>query len=294
MGNKLNKETKWISACLIGVGKHSQTKLIPALKKAGIKLDGIVTNNVNLKYSGTITYNNIENAISELPSTTLYILATPPNMHYAQAKVLLNSKRNVFVEKPACLTFEESEELLTLADKNEVIFVEMLMYLENKSVQKYLSYLENKKDKIKKIECNFLIPSIPANTFRTETNLGNSLLSDIGCYPLSFLAAANIDITNLSLVDKNKQLKSIFFIEGQSNDIDISINVGLHSSYLNNAIIKFKNDDKTTCEPFFYGRSGSRKIAFFKKNILSVERIFESDCFESMFLKAYPIGTEIK
>ena len=36
MGNKLNKETKWISACLIGVGKHSQTKLIPALKKAGI------------------------------------------------------------------------------------------------------------------------------------------------------------------------------------------------------------------------------------------------------------------
>ncbi|MCF8242827.1 MAG: Gfo/Idh/MocA family oxidoreductase [Melioribacteraceae bacterium] len=48
------------------------------------------------------------------------IVATPAETHYMVAKDLLNSGRNVLVEKPITLLVEEATELVEIADKNNV------------------------------------------------------------------------------------------------------------------------------------------------------------------------------
>ena len=48
------------------------------------------------------------------------IISTPNDLHYEQVKYWLTQKKNVFCEKPLTLTYETSEELFNLADKNNV------------------------------------------------------------------------------------------------------------------------------------------------------------------------------
>ena len=48
-----------------------------------------------------------------------YIIATPAQTHYDIAKKLLNLSKNILVEKPVCLTFENAKELYEIAKKNK-------------------------------------------------------------------------------------------------------------------------------------------------------------------------------
>ena len=132
-----------------------------------------------------------------------FVIATPPNIHYVQVKAVIEADRDVFVEKPAFLSLKESVELNKLACEHDVVLVEMLMYLENNSVQRIIDELNCASGSVKNIECQFLIPSVPSGTFRTESSLGNSLLSDMACYPLSLLAIAGYDLPKLVLVTDN-------------------------------------------------------------------------------------------
>ena len=158
----------------------------------------------------------VADAISCLPKTTLFVIATPPNVHYAQARAVIEADRDVFVEKPAFLSLKESAELSRLASERGVVLVEMLMYLENNSVQQIIDELKCAPGSVKNIECQFLIPSVPLGTFRTEASLGNSLLSDMACYPLSLLAIAGYDLSNLVLVadDYRDKQNPTFCIRG--------------------------------------------------------------------------------
>ena len=144
-----------------------------------------MSRNPAVAMSGVQVFLTVIDAISCLPETTLFVIATPPNVHYAQVKAVIEAGRDVFVEKPAFLSLNESVELSRLADEHGVVLVEMLMYLENNSVQQIISELKCASGSVKNIECQFLIPSVPLGTFRTEASLGNSLLSDMACYPLS-------------------------------------------------------------------------------------------------------------
>ena len=137
------------------------------------------------------------------------------------------------LKKPAFLSLKESVELSRLASERGVVLVEMLMYLENNSVQQIIDELKCESGSVKNIECQFLIPSVPLGTFRTEVSLGNSLLSDMACYPLSMLAIAGYDLSNLVLVADNHGAKQnlTFCIEGKAQQTNINIRVGRDGQY---------------------------------------------------------------
>ncbi|MAD48442.1 MAG: hypothetical protein CMQ53_03705 [Gammaproteobacteria bacterium] len=285
MEKKMNHSSKWDSACIIGYGGHAKTKILPALQKAGIDIVGVVSRNPSLNISGSKIFSSLKDAILLLPNSTFFIIATPPNLHYSQAKILIEAKKDVFIEKPAFLSLKESEELSNLALKNKVVLAEMLMYLENQNVNEFINLIKSKRNQISNIECYFEIPNLPENTFRDETSLGNSLLSDIACYPLSLLAISGLDLNNLNLISDMQMITDhkSFLIEGKSEEIDIFIQVGLSSNYHNKIKIKFRNGDEISAEPFFYGREAQIKI----NNINGTEKkeriIYEQDAFELMF-----------
>jgi hypothetical protein len=255
------------------------------LEAAGLKVIGVVSRNPALIISDVKLFVTVKDAISCLPKNTLFLISTPPNVHYEQVKAVIEADRDVFVEKPAFLSFEETIELSRLATKRGLVLVEMLMYLENNSVQYIIDELKYASGSIKSIECQFLIPSVPQGTFRTEVSLGNSLLSDMACYPLSMLAIAGYDLCDLFLVTDSTSTKQnlIFCIKGKSQETKIYIRVGCNGQYQNKVKLQFDDDREISCEPFFYGREGHRALIKVTKAGKLVESIFEENAYELMF-----------
>lgn len=75
-----------------------------------------------------------------LDSSSHWIIATPAEEHYKQIKTKPNSRKNIFVEKPLCLTVSEVKDLLSL-DPRHRIFVDWT-YWYNEEV-KFIKKLIN-------------------------------------------------------------------------------------------------------------------------------------------------------
>jgi hypothetical protein len=287
MADQNDNNPSWEGVCVIGLGGHAQNKLLPALKSTGLAVTGLVSRNPSATIPGAKNFLTVADALSWLPESTLFVIATPPNIHYTQAKAVIEAGRDVFVEKPAFLSRKEAVELSQLAQKRQVVLVEMLMYLENNSVQRVIEKLKCTPDSLKKIECQFLIPSVPPGTFRNEKTFGNSLLPDMACYPLSLLAIAGYDLPNIALVTDNLQEKESpkFSFKGKYKKTAIHILVGQDDQYINSLTLEFEGGRKIFCEPFFYGRDGHRALTRSTKTEEITEQIPEANAYELMFLR---------
>src|SRR4051794_10368864 len=91
--------------CIVGLGNHALTKLIPAIIANGQQIAGFVTSRPNSADvpSGPI-FRRLDEALSALPSDTVFVIATPPAIHFDHAMLAINAGRDVFVEKPAFVT----------------------------------------------------------------------------------------------------------------------------------------------------------------------------------------------
>jgi len=114
---------------------------------------------------------------------------TPNHTHYKICKFFLNSKINVFCEKPLTMTFEQSIDLYKISKKNKVI-----LYVDD------IEIFKNKKLNIK--SSNFII--------RKKNDLGNNYsLFERFCYHDIYLIYDYI---------KNKKLKKLKFVK--SSDLN--------------------------------------------------------------------------
>ena len=70
----------------------------------------------------------------------------------------------------------------------------MFMYLENDTTNETLELIKYNFNNIQNIYTCFNLPSYPNNTYRNEKYFSSSLVTDIGCYPFSFLSNFEYDI----------------------------------------------------------------------------------------------------
>tara|TARA_B100001250_G_scaffold355305_1_gene329733 strand:+ start:1129 stop:2070 length:942 start_codon:yes stop_codon:yes gene_type:complete len=110
--------------CVIGGGGWGKNH-INTLNKLGV-LHGIVDSDKNtLDQFKNINEQCLFFESIDLSLTTNfdgYIIATPAQTHYDIAKKLLNLSKNILVEKPVCLTFDNAKELYEIA-KNKKCFI---------------------------------------------------------------------------------------------------------------------------------------------------------------------------
>ncbi len=71
-------------------------------------------------------YTDLEKLACDKNIDAVYI-ASPNCLHYEQSKFLLLHNKNVFCEKPATTTKEQMSELIELAEKNNLIYLEAIM-----------------------------------------------------------------------------------------------------------------------------------------------------------------------
>lgn len=135
-------------------------------------------------------YQGLTEMLNDKDIDVIYI-GTPTSCHYAEAKLCLESGKNVLCEKSVCETYAEAEELVLLAKEKGVFFMEaMWMKCRPSFLQALEWFKDGKIGDIKLIKADFSnIVSFDGEDRLFNKQLGASALLDLGIYPLSLFAA---------------------------------------------------------------------------------------------------------
>ena len=242
------------SFCIIGLGPHARNKLIPSIKLIKNYKLVTVTRNPNNIVDGIKNYNNLKLALKYLDHDVTYIISTPPSTHYKILKFLLMRGFKVFVEKPIVINSLQLNKIIKFSKFYNSFFYEIFPYKLSKIYNHFVNHFIKNKKSIKFININFLIPSLPANSFRKSNRIIDSPLYDIGCYPISLLVDLGFKFKacKLKILYPNNFLKELMIVELFEKNIKITIKFGIHKIYQNNVIFVTDKNHKYSYNNFFY------------------------------------------
>tara|TARA_B110000858_G_scaffold51774_1_gene59976 strand:+ start:14842 stop:15777 length:936 start_codon:yes stop_codon:yes gene_type:complete len=281
--------------CIVGFGKHAQSKIIPAVKKSNGKIVGVVSSKISIDNEYRL-FSSLSKALLRVASDTIFILCTPPNLHYSQALEIINHEHNVFIEKPITINVVQLEEIIKVSNVKKIFFVENFMHEYSQLYSNFINIWNLEKNNIKKIDIEFTLPKLPENTFRHKNNNYPVNLYDIGSYAISLINNLSngtsykiINILNKGQIDNEK-----FMLISKVHLAEVNISFGINDSYKNFVTITKVDERQYKFEPFFFGREGYRSLQeIYGKNI-SDSSIYDQDCFKALFEKSnkYWIDTQ--
>jgi predicted dehydrogenase len=276
---------RWQRFCVVGVGHHARTKLIPAIQANGQTLVGIVSRRAAAEM-GAPRFASVAEAVAALPSDTAFIIASPPTVHYAQAMRALEAGRDVVIEKPAFVTTAEADRAVRVAESSGALVVEGFMNRQTATHRLFLD--EWSAGPLQAIECSFTLPSVPEGTFRSDMDLGASSLYDVASYVLSALidAGADLDRVQLDRVDyAGLPDKERLHLSGKVNEANFSSVTGVAACYENVMRLIRADGTEVAFTPFVYGRPGPRRIWRRQDGKESETAIEDVNAFETMLAK---------
>ena len=104
-------QENWKNFCIIGNGNHATSKIIPALIAANKNIKGIVSSKNKIMSSELKQFNSIKESLNNVPENTVFIIATPPNLHFKQAKQIIQYGRDIIIEKPIFISIQEVKQI---------------------------------------------------------------------------------------------------------------------------------------------------------------------------------------
>ena len=270
--------------CLVGFGNHAESKILPVLEHQQFKIAGIVTkkNIPKFKYN---KYKSLKSALNNVPKKTIFILCSPPNVHFRQAKEILENKFSLIIEKPIFIYTQELDQIIKKFNGKNFFFTESLMYNYSKQYKEFKKIWRKNKKLIKKIKIYFTIPSFPEKSFRNNETSFPINLYDIGCYPLNLIheLGLNLKLENIKIINYQDRKKELFEIRFINNNLIVEIKFGISRSYKNFVSFDLQNKESYQFKPFFYGRPGKRIIKYKKGEKAEIKKIDESNSFETLF-----------
>ncbi|MDB4683913.1 Gfo/Idh/MocA family oxidoreductase [bacterium] len=272
--------------CVVGVGGHARSKLIPALLANDQQIVGLVsTQSSDLLPCGPV-FDDIESAIVALPTDTVFIIATPPALHFEQVRSAVEEGRDVIVEKPAFVSAHDAREIASICQGQGTIVVEGLMHRHTALYRRFIEYWVTHRNQIDAMDAVFLIPEVPPGTFRQESTVGSSCLYDMGCYMISLLSDLQLPLADLRLVHVSQLGQGLEEINifGVLDGVKISIKIGVAATYQNVIELRTRDDETTRFLPFFYGRPGERWITVGSHGTIKKEALAEGDAFQAMLV----------
>jgi predicted dehydrogenase len=271
--------------CIVGLGGHARNKIIPALRAIDQSVVGCVSNQSLSLSSEMRIFRCLDDALRELPQDTVFVIATPPLVHFEQAYKVAESGRDIFVEKPAFLAPEDVHLIMSMSKAREAFVVENFMYRHTAMYAAFFRYWSVHRKQIVSMNMVFTIPKLPSGTFRNQDSVASSSLFDIGCYGVSLLVDMQIptDILRIVKVSGSYSEGEEVAIWGVYENIEINFVIGVGRSYSNAVELKTEEGEQIIFDPFFYGRPGERWITTKTSKSILKKRIQEVDAFETMF-----------
>jgi dTDP-3,4-didehydro-2,6-dideoxy-alpha-D-glucose 3-reductase len=182
---------KNINIALCSIGDHAIRNILPAIDKiSSVNLVGAYSRNSKtlLKQSQKYdchAYSNFKELLEDNNVDAVY-LTSPNAMHYDQIKQSLLHGKHVIVEKSALTSLAQTQEIIQLAKKKNLIVFEAFMYLFHSQFRELKKILDNKMyGKILSLEANFGFPHLDDKNIRYSKNLDGGALNDAGAYTVS-------------------------------------------------------------------------------------------------------------
>lgn len=200
-------------------------------------------------YGGKIYY-SYDNMLHDNDIDSIYI-PLPPALHGKWGKAALKNGKNAFVEKPSTTSLKETEELVELAKKNNLVVMENYMFIYHKQLEEIMNYIKNGIiGKVKKYTISFGFPRRSTNDFRYQKNLGGGAIIDCGGYTIKY---ANM------ILGGNAELKYAKLINDDiKQDIDIFGN-GIYTYGKDIVEVQFGMDNDYRCMLEVWGSEGTLK-----------------------------------
>jgi D-galactose 1-dehydrogenase len=105
---------KPIRVGIVGVGKIARDQHIPAIQ-GNSAFSFAAAASRHAQASGVANFSSIEEMLAEVPDLDAVAICTPPQAHYAAAKLALARGKHVLLEKPPCTSLTQFENLVRLA-----------------------------------------------------------------------------------------------------------------------------------------------------------------------------------
>lgn len=278
-----------LSFCVVGLGLHAKKRIIPALIQNNQRNIAVVSSSVIDEESIDFSYvfNSLNNSFNFLSTDVIYILCSPPTFHFHQTISILEAGRSVFIEKPAFLSSKDARIAIDLCKKKDLILVELFMYKYTNLYKEFISFWNCNKLQIKNISMTFTVPQFSPSTFRDKLPLLETILFDIGCYPISLLVEIIPNTINLNFfnifVETNTSNSRLIKISTITEGINIFISIGITENYQNYISIDLLGGLNIVYSPFFHGVSTNKLINYKYESGSREEILKDNNGFETMF-----------
>lgn len=263
-----DEEISKVNISFIGAGGYAASTLIPAFNKTNASLisiassTGISGTSLGRKFGFKKSTTATNEIFTENESNTV-VISTRHNTHAKFVIEALKNRKNIFVEKPLCITIEEYEQIKncynSLDDKNKPIIMVGFNRRFSPQVKKIKSMLDKVKDK-KSFVMTINAGQIPPDHWTQDEKVGGGRIIGEACHfidLLRFLSGSKIESwVNVSLE------------EGSNDTVSISL--------------KFADGSIGTIH---YFSNGSHKVSKEKLEIFTANKILHLDNFRK--LKGY-------
>lgn len=250
---------KW---CFIGTGSLANTVASQILKSGKHQVVTCYSRNKKTsdefadKY-GAKSFSSAEEAISSEDVDAIYVV-TPHNSHHMYAKMALNLGKPVFCEKPFTVTFEDTEELISLAKEKNLYLCEAMWTWFSPTANEVKKWIdENKAGKITSADFRYHIRTVQYKGRHTDPKRAGGALLDITIYPITYayrLWGLPDKIESSATIKNGIDLNdSIVFTYKNGLKVNISASI---SDYFGLETMKIKGDKGTIKAPFFHAYNG--------------------------------------
>ena len=277
---------EWQRFCVVGLGRHAQTHLLPALKENKKKLVGVVSSHLSeADNSPARLFKSVGHAVNSVPENTCFLISSAPQQHYQAICQVVEAGFDVLVEKPAFVNHGEALNAIEKARKHEIIFCEAFMFKHTTLYDEALRYWCRKKAEVSEIRIKFLLPDLPRHTFRDDSSLENSILFDVGCYAITVMSDLSVPLEHIQLDEVLMSGDRLRYVRANSKiNHKIVIEFGFGYHYINMLEFVLLDGSAIKFEPIFFGREGERTIQLRDAlGEIKSTKIREKNAFANMF-----------
>jgi predicted dehydrogenase len=279
----MTDEGRFEAFCVVGMGAHARSKLLPAIEANGQALAAVVSGKSAADLPACPTFPTLEAALRCLPHSVAVLVATPPQTHAELAACAVANGFDVILEKPAFVTLQEAASVRAASEGRDALVIEALMHEHTTVYPQFVAQHRGKR--LGQLSVSFTIPEAPPNTFRDGRDIGASSLYDIGCYAVALVLDLGLDPDDLHIEDvrfPGDPRRELLHIGGASPQAQISLSLGVASAYKNSVSCSLASGERIDISPFFYGRSGEREVRRLATDGVSECRVIEANAFERM------------
>ncbi len=188
-----------LRVCVWGIGPHARKNLLPALANTpGVRVTGVCSRDASVVDAVSREYQcrawTDSTAMLSEADADAVVLATPIGLHFAHGMSVLESGKHLFCEKPLTATMRDTEVMLSASRARALVVAEGLMYLYHNQFTTLAQWISTRRfGALHSVSSAFCIPPLAAPGFRGDPALGGGAFLDVGCYPISAIAALRPD-----------------------------------------------------------------------------------------------------